>query len=392
MIKNQLLLWQPKIKSTVYSNDLLLDKEGKGPWVIGDSSVDTQFTIPAYQKFFFDNVCQHLNGKNTIEDIAKLLETETKKILSIVKVLYYKGMLTESNESNIERLSEVDRYAIPIIKYNFKGIKNTLITQRIAQFMVWFSHIACIALALSIIFLLRNHTGHEAWMDLLSYGDDESGYFKGYILSNVGMIFMFFLHELGHVVLGLKHKIQPAKFSFVLFLGFLPMFYIKNKNMYSLKKKQMIGVLLAGVYMNMFLALLYANLYLIFDHDFFKLMVVSNIRIILINVWPLALTDGYFILSVISKKVNLRYKLHCAIAEPKRMLKYTLIEKLFALAAFSILIFTMGVELLWIISLFQLDSQTSMMILGVLLLIYLCVLNMIEKRVIRKEGQVAWKN
>lgn len=84
-------------------------------------------------------------------------------------------------------------------------------------------------------FSVFRNTSIESW---LSYGDGVSNNKLGYLLINFGMVFMFMLHEMGHILAGIRFGIQPQNLSFVLYFGLFPMFYVKNKNIYSLRRKE----------------------------------------------------------------------------------------------------------------------------------------------------------
>lgn len=47
---------------------------------------------------------------------------------------------------------------------------------------------------------------------VLSIGNSKSKVLVGYLLVNVGMVLMFFFHELGHVLLGLKTEYNRIDF------------------------------------------------------------------------------------------------------------------------------------------------------------------------------------
>ncbi|BCJ93195.1 hypothetical protein acsn021_07640 [Anaerocolumna cellulosilytica] len=376
--------WKPHLKESVYTNDIYLNKEGKGNWVVGEYECDTQFTLPAYQKEAFDNVCTLLDGKHTIVEIADSTGIHSKEILSILQVLKSKGMLREKYSGTQTRFSEVDNLSIKLINYQFKNHLNSIKNRKIAAVLVKGMHIILLLSILVFVYLnIRNNfaafnnTTLERW---LSFGKSESNQWTGYLLINLGMVLMFVFHELGHVISGVHAGIQPEKFSFVLYLGFIPMFYVKNKNIYSLKKKDFLKVLLAGCYVNIILCIIFLDFYLFTGSEICKTLAMSNLRIFFINLWPLSLSDGYFIFSVLFRHPNLRYKFHYFIAKPKIIKKYNRMEVLYTFLSMFILVLTMSFEVTWFIGLFNISEQLKVVIVSAILCTYIIVLHFLNKR------------
>jgi hypothetical protein len=96
-MSNGLMQWKPVLKKTIYFNDLYLDSEGKGKWIVGDAETDIQFLISASQQEFFSKVFKKLNGKNSLEKIASDFNVDSRRVLSVVKVLYEKNMLADKS-------------------------------------------------------------------------------------------------------------------------------------------------------------------------------------------------------------------------------------------------------------------------------------------------------
>ncbi len=389
---DDLLLWKPKLKETIYFNDIFLDDQGKGKWIVGERDSDIHFLLTASQKDFFGEVCELFDGKHTIEEITFFLNVSIGKVLAVAKVLYEKSMLyDEAAFQHTIKFNEVDRYSISILKYSFPKVKNReKLMQKANTIFCLVSIFLLVNLLLFIGLIIRNKFGFFAEVsveELFSVGNSEANMVLGYLAVNVGMVVMFVFHELGHVLLGLKNGIQPDKFSFVLFLGFIPMFYVKNKNIYTLTRRRLCYVLLAGVYFNLILAVLCINLYFLFENDLFKIFALSNIRIILVNLWPLSLSDGYYILSVWLKRPNMRMKLHYFIANPKIFFEYTRTEKIYVILAFFIMLFIIGMEFFWVLSLFNLPQDYKVFVTCLLIAIYIIFLYIVEKKTLHKKQE-----
>jgi hypothetical protein len=384
--------WRPHLKESIYMNDIFLNKEGKGNWVVGEFESDTQFTLPSYQKEAFDNVCSLLDGNHTIAEIVNETGIHNKEIQSILQVLKSKGMLREKYIGTKTRFSEVDNLSVKLLNYQFKNQLNSIKNQKIAVLLVKGIHLILLFSILAFI-VLNIHNDFAVFsnaklQDWLSFGKSEANQWTGYLLINLGMVLMFIFHELGHVIAGIKAGIQPEKFSFVLYLGFMPMFYVKNKNIYSLKKKNFLKVLLAGCYINIILCIIFLDFYIFTGSEICKTLAMSNLRIFFINLWPLSLSDGYFIFSVLFRHPNLRYKFHHFMAKPNIIKKYSRMEILYTLLSMLILVLTMSFEITWFVGLFPISDQMRVMVVFVILCVYITVLHFLNKRkfIVRSNG------
>ena len=165
------------------------------------------------------------------------------------------------------------------------------------------------------------------------------------------------------------------------------MFYVKNKNIYTLDRKGVGSVLLAGVYMNLLLTFACLNSYIVFENDFFKIMALSNIRIIIVNLWPLNLSDGYYILSLLKKNPNMRMKMHCAIAEPKILFSLDSGERNYIIISVLVMVFMISIEFAGIISVLKVDKNYSNMVVLLFIASYMIFLHLLEKKSLYRIGK-----
>lgn len=374
----------PQLKDSVYMSDVLIDKKGEGYWIIGEMRKDTQFILPDYQKDVFDKICNLMDGEHTITEIAWEVGIPESEVEKIMGMLIGKGMIHGYEDAEIKRFNEVDNFSIKLINYYFKDIKDKEKSKSIGKII---SKVGLCIFIVSLImfFVLNIENGFSAFNNFeleewLSYGNDNASDWLGYLLINFGMVFMFIFHELGHVVVGIRYGLQPRNVSFVLHFGFMPMFYVKNKNIYSLKRNQSIAVLSAGFYMNLILAFILFNIFLVTDNELFRILSLSNIRIILYNIWPFSMSDGYFILTILFRYPNLRYKFHQFLSKPAILMKYTSLEVVYSLVSLILLVVSMAIEIIWILSLLSLSSNLRNILLVLIIFVYFIALHFLEKR------------
>lgn len=380
----------PALKESIYINDIFKNKNADGKVVIGDLENDTFFLIPEKQEKAFNKVISLMDGVNSKTDIITKTGIGEKQLNKVLNKLTSMGFLKEGNENLSDSIkkskyNEIESLSLKLINYKFKDIIDKEGTKRKADLIGKSINILFI-LTILILFLLNGLNGFGAFKDIqlsdwLSYKQTgKNNYWLAYILINVGMLIMFIFHESGHLIEGLRAKVQPSNITFVLYLGFVPMFYVKNKNIYSLKRKEIYKILFAGVKINLFLGLILLGIFGLTSNEICKILALSNFRLVVFNLCPLSLSDGYFILCILLRHPNLRLKLHKFISSPVSILKYNLIEVIYTMFAFITLICSVAVEMIWVIKLFDFTSEVSIIIFGLLMLFYVLSLHFINKK------------
>lgn len=384
----------PTLKDSIYINDIFKNRSANGKVIIGDLENDTFFLIPEKQENAFNKIISLMNGKNSKSDIIEKTGIGEEQLDKVLNKLVSMGFLKQDNKDLADEIkeakyNEVDSLSLKLVNYEFKNIINKEGVKRKADFIGKCSIIFLI-LTILILFLMNAITGFEGFKDIqisdwFSYKQTgENNYWLAYILINVGMLIMFVFHELGHLIEGLRAKIQPYNIAFVLYLGFIPMFYVKNKNIYSLKRKEIYKILFAGVKINLLLGLMLLGMFGLTSNEVCKVLALSNFRLVVFNLCPLSLSDGYFILCILLRHPNLRLKLHKFISEPSSILKYNLIEVIYTIFAFLTLMVSVAVEMIWIIKLLDCTLKNSVIIFSLFMLLYIISLHFINKKRLKK--------
>jgi putative peptide zinc metalloprotease protein len=81
---------------------------------------------------------------------------------------------------------------------------------------------------------------------------------------------------------------------------------VKIPGLYTIERRKRINILISGICANVMLGILFLILSIITNNNIFFALAISNLQIAVINLVPFNLTDGYFILSNILKRTNLR--------------------------------------------------------------------------------------
>lgn len=116
------------------------------------------------------------------------------------------------------------------------------------------------------------------------------------------------LHELAHGIAGYKFGLKPSKLVIALYV-MTPMFYLKMPGIYTIKPRKRVYIWSAGVYANLLIAsvsIILASFSSGNIKNILFLCSITNLSLILANLSPLLPLDGYFIMSTLLKRPNLR--------------------------------------------------------------------------------------
>lgn len=371
--------WKPKVRDDIYFNDIFSTRTN-GYYIVGSLANDSQVLFNSKKFTAFTKLLDALNGENTVDDLIHKGYGEKEELEKIVQLCYDKGLLTDSEK--VERFNEVERLSVKLFQYKFKNFsENWYKTCKIAVHI--FRLLFVVVLAVSL-YLFASHTDSISGLTIrsaVSYkGDAWGNVAAGYLLIQVLCLFMGVMHEISHIVVSLKNRCQPNYVAFVLHLGFMPMAYVKQKSIYSLEKKKILEVLFAGVIMNFFLFLIFFDIYLYTGNDICKLLAVTNLRLMLINLMPFSLTDSYYIFSILLKKPNLRMKFFRFLAYPGEIKKYDWKLCVCFVVYLVTIIFCFNVEAVVLLNVINGSLLwVNYMLLIPLNIIYLVVINRVNK-------------
>lgn len=375
--------YKPCMKNDIYINNTYVGKKG-GYCVIGSSENDSQIIVKANKVEAFKELFSVLDGNNSIQDIEKMKFASSNELIRIVSWLDEKGMLEGSTFKG--EFNEAERLSICLIRYKFHDF--SLKTQKLCCSLVLiFKIVFLVTIIFTILCIIKNKyvISKLTIVDIISYKVPSiKNAVIGYILINLGSYLMGVLHECAHSVVAIKNKIKPYYIAFVLYLGFIPMGYVKIKNIYSLNKKNIYSVLFAGVLMNLLLCFIFMDLYFVFNSNVCKILSVANFKMFYINLIPLSLTDGYFIGGLLFNMPNIRMKFFKCLAYPKLLINESKRYIMIYFINLVTILVSLNFELYVIISIFKLNKVSISPILIIINIIYIYILHLINKYKFKK--------
>lgn len=240
-----------------------------------------------------------MDGKHTISDIQSELDKAKIKMSAndFVKKLIRAGLVEDVKVS--KSFNEIKLLSIKVASIDIKNTCKFL--QPIAGYII----AICMILALlsSVLLTAVILKGNFNFDSYLKY---KQSYFQGMIISSLLIIPTFLIHEFSHMIVALKYKLMPSHLNFVLYFGFIPMFFVTIPGIYTVQRYKRILILFAGIFINLVLTSLVIGISGWYSNNYLRCFASANWQIAIANLTPFALCDGYFILTNILKVTNLR--------------------------------------------------------------------------------------
>lgn len=285
---------------------VLFENQEYTTYSMGSKLCDRYIQINEKNKNAIEKATSYMDGLTTLKEIQQkmLLDHHIKvNVMELCEWLGKAGLLDNPPDDVKLEKQEMDYLSITIKKWDLNRFCN-LFSFLGGKHGKKIFGLSMILILVGIIMFLMH------WREFIQLKNYE---LNGSLLFGVCcMVFAFVIslgfHELAHAVVGYYYGLKPKELVFALYVG-TPMFYVKIPGIYTLEPKKRILVWSAGVYMN----LMIASLCIIIMHiiggnarNLILIGVTTNLSLVLANLSPLLPLDGYFILSTILKKPNLR--------------------------------------------------------------------------------------
>jgi putative peptide zinc metalloprotease protein len=295
----------PQILEDVEITVLFQNKNGSS-YSMGSKSCDRYIQLNDGNKKAVEIAINHMDGKTTVEEIHESMINIYHLNLDVIKLCEWlgkAGLLKNPPEDVSLEKQEMDYLSITIKKwkldrffdvFSFLGEKHGL--------KLLISSIVIIVVGMTIALM-----NWREFITLKNYELNNSLFFGiGWML--VVFVVSIGLHEIGHAVVGYHFGLKPKELVFALYVG-TPMFYVKIPGIYTLQPKKRVYVWSVGVYVNLVIASICMILMQLMDGDIKNLLLIgvtTNLSLVVANLSPLLPLDGYFILSTLLQKPNLR--------------------------------------------------------------------------------------
>ena len=343
----------PKLREDLFLNDLYTTKSEDGYYVIGCYSEDSHMLVRENRISFYKKFFSQLDGSKSIEYLSNMGFGTIENIAKMIGMLMNKGFI--EGYHNKGNFNEVQSMSINIFKIDAPYKKKSTVS--LCKMLVKAYKYVLLIAVLFLLVLLFSENGECCIKELLSgltsqnqkNGVNMTGviwYIYVFLLTPVFFVF----HEAAHRITGIANGLKEGLISFALFLGFMPMFYVRQKCIYSLERKKIVPVVLSGVLANLLLGIIMLDFSFLLDSHLLFYFALANIRMIYVNMLPLSLTDGYYLWCILSKNPNIRLDMYRVLANPKVFKNLNKKQKVFMLVALFAMAAIISVELFWLLS------------------------------------------
>ena len=247
----------------------------------------------------------YFDGTHSLEEIEELLKTEHNIKLDINKLyeVLCKANLIEGIDKALVEKQEMDYLSITLKE--FKLDRSYGFLDKLNK--IFFPYMLYLSLGIILISLFFFARNRHMFLKGSSYSLGGS-YTLGILVTLGIFVLSIGLHELAHGIAGYKFGLKPSKLVIALYV-MTPMFYLKMPGIYTIKPRKRVYIWSAGVYANLLIAsvsIILASFSSGNIKNILFLCSITNLSLILANLSPLLPLDGYFIMSTLLKRPNLR--------------------------------------------------------------------------------------
>lgn len=295
---------RPKAVDDISSWTLFEKKDGN-IYCIGSLKKDCYIEAGKQSCSAIMTALQYFNGIHTLDEINRQLLNIHNIRIDIIKLytLLLKASLLENGDKSLQEKQELDIFSIKLFEADisrFGKILSVLLKvvfpfKLISLPLLLFGTIAIIK---SISIFITPHSYQIA-----------QSYVLGVVVSAFIFSFSLGLHELGHMAAAYKYGLIPSKLVCALYMGIIPMIYLRIPGIYTVEPKKRIKIWAAGCFVNLNLACAIMLILPFVNNNLSNLaimMTIVNTSMVITNLSPFMPLDGYFIISTILKKPNLR--------------------------------------------------------------------------------------
>jgi len=275
-------------------------------YIVGNREIDRYISVPAPKLPTVLKILSSFDGCNSIHEIQKRFNIEEGKYVNL-RALYRQlceaGLIAhpvpaQATKGNIERASirllrvNVERIFIWLSFYSRRFFPWTILAM---------GFLVAVATPLAIVH-------HKALLSPVKSAWDVATQRKELCCYAVLLLLSVILHEMAHGVAGCRYGLYAKRFEAALYLGLVPIVYLRIPGLYTLPARERVMVWSAGVYWNLTFASFSVIMFhwLPYWHELWPVLACANYSMAIVNLIPFLPTDGYFIASTLLKTHNIR--------------------------------------------------------------------------------------
>jgi putative peptide zinc metalloprotease protein len=276
-------------------------------FIVGSRERNRFLAVPQRKLAVVEQVLAALDGTGTAAEIERRLATSGTgvDVAGLCRLLEENGLL-EGTEASKVRRQHVERFSLPLFHLPTERAFTALAGLGLGwvSWLAWAS--APIILAGIVLALRDGVLGTIAGRHVhAASGATGAG------LSVALMLLSFAGHEVAHGVVALRHGMTPRRFEACLYLGIVPLFFLRIPGLYTLPRAERLKVWSAGIVWNLLAAsscilAIEVGVVPMSARPVVLVVALANYSMALFNLVPFLPTDGYFLLSTALRRHNVR--------------------------------------------------------------------------------------
>ncbi len=274
--------------------------------VIGSRHIDRYVAFPEAKVRIAMAAIPLMDGTRTFDEISEQLLRERGLHVDVRGLFERLASAGLAHGAETPTIGELEKLSVKVLTARVAGLFSAFQPSIEILFRALIAvSLVLVAWAMWIVWTTPEHIFQ--WRQLLSYRGSR---FLGFGLFGVLMVLGSALHECAHGVTALRFGLVPQELRMRLYLGFIPVVFLRIPGLYTIPVKQRLAVFSAGIVANLVLAasslLLWASGAWPSARAMTLKFFLANILMATQNLIPVLPTDGYLIASSLLGKVNVR--------------------------------------------------------------------------------------
>ncbi|HEY8150069.1 MAG TPA: M50 family metallopeptidase [Vicinamibacteria bacterium] len=276
--------------------------------VIGSRQIDRYVALPQDKARIAMEVIPLMDGTRTFEEIAGRLRRQRGLNVDVRGLFAQLQSAGLAHGADVPTVGELEKLSVRVLTVPVSGLFSAL-QPAVRILFAFLVALAAILVGAGAWLAVTTPEHIFRWRELMSYRGSRL-HLVGFGLFGLLMMLASGLHECAHGITALRFGLVPREMRLRLYLGFIPVIFLRIPGLYTVPVRQRVAVYAAGIVTNLALASLSLLAWMTGLWPSARLMMLkfflANVLMATQNLIPVLPTDGYLMASSLLGKVNVR--------------------------------------------------------------------------------------